>query len=170
MRTLCIMFFYLLSVSLVAQAQYNDSDKNTYLVAEEAYQDGQFKKAIRLLEQDMKNYDHILVPNACRLLALCYMALDRNEKAEEYIKQMLRYSPYYTVSLQDPERFAELIRKYREGKKTLVTASQQVETLEEAPVPVTLITEEMIKNAGARNLKELLLAYVPGMAGVENVN
>ena len=170
MRTLCIMFFYLLSVSLVAQAQYNDSDKHTYLVAEEAYQDGQFKKAIRLLEQDMKNYDHILVPNACRLLALCYMALDRNEKAEEYIKQMLRYSPYYTVSLQDPERFAELIRKYREGKKTLVTASQQVETLEEAPVPVTLITEEMIKNAGARNLKELLLAYVPGMAGVENVN
>ncbi|MDD3036580.1 tol-pal system YbgF family protein, partial [Bacteroides sp.] len=80
MRTLCIMFFCLLSVALVVQAQDSDSGKNTYLVAEEAYRDGQFKKAIRLLEQDMKNYDHILVPNACRLLALCYMALDRNEK------------------------------------------------------------------------------------------
>lgn len=163
-----ILLFSLIPVSVAAQD--GGGGRDSYLAAENAYRDGQFGKAIHLLEQDMKSYDNLLVSNACRLLALCYMAVDRIGKAEESVKQMLRYSPYYEVSLQDPQRFAELIRKCREGKKTLITASQQVETQEEAPVPITLITEEMIKDAGARNLKELLLAYVPGMAGVENLN
>ena len=34
-------------------------------------------------------------------------------------------------------------------------------------MPVTLITEEMIQISGARNLKELLITYVPGMTNVE---
>ena len=59
------------------------------------------------------------------------------------------------------------LREYKDEKRTLVTASGQIETLEEAPVPVTLITEEMIKAIGANNLKEVLLAYVPGITAIE---
>lgn len=166
MRTACIIMITLFSVAAFAQ----NNSKNSYLDAEEAYRDGLFDKAIHILEKDMKGYDKMLKSNACRLLALSYMSIDREEKADEYVRLLLKYLPYYTVSLQDPERFADLIRKYKEGKRTLVTASQQIETLEEVPVPVTLITEEMIQDSGARNLKELLLAYVPGISGVENVN
>lgn len=165
MRTICIALVCLFS--LAASAQHNTSGKDSYLVAEEAYRDGQFEKAIRMLETDMKRYDNVLFSNVYRLLALCYMATDREEKADEYVRLLLRYVPYYSISLQDPERFADMIRKYKEGKKTLVTASQQVETLEEAPVPVTLITEEMIKAIDANNLKEVLVAYVPGITAVE---
>lgn len=162
----CTLFFCLLSVALTAQK--GNSGKDSYLSAENAYRDGQFEKAIHLLEQDMKNYDNLFISDACRLLALCYMAVDQSGKAEESVRQLLRYSPYYAVSLQDPPRFADLIRKCREGRKTLMTASQQVETPEEAPVPVTLITEHMIKVIGARTLKDVLITYVPGMTTVES--
>ncbi|WP_455664924.1 TonB-dependent receptor domain-containing protein [Phocaeicola sp.] len=165
MRIICIIFIsaYFLSLS----AQNSNSGKDNYLAAEEAYRDGQFEKAIRILETDIKSYDKVLVSNVYRLLALCYMATDQEEKVDEYVRLLLRYVPYYTVSLQDPERFADIIRKYKEGKKTLVTASQQIETLEEAPVPVTLITEEMIRAIDANNLKDVLVAYVPGITAVE---
>lgn len=165
MRTLFLILICLFPVAM--SAQDSSSGRDSYLIAEEAYRDGQFDKAIRQLEAGIKSDDKILVSNVYRLLALCYLAIDEVEKTDEYVKLLLRYMPYYTVSLQDPERFADLIRKYKEGKKTLVTASQQVETLEEAPVPVTLITEEMIKAIDANNLKEVLLAYVPGITAVE---
>lgn len=165
MRPLFLIVLCLLSGS--AYTQTSSFGKDDYLTAEDAYRNGQFDKAIRLLETDMKNDDNLLVSNVYRLLALCYMATDQTEKASEYVKLLLQYTPYYTISIQDPERFADLVRKHREGKITLVTASQQVETLEEAPVPVTLITEEMIKAIGANNLKEVLLAYVPGITAVE---
>ena len=77
----CTLFFCLLSVALTAQK--GNSGKDSYLSAENAYRDGQFEKAIHLLEQDMKNYDNLFISDACRLLALCYMAVDQSGKAEE---------------------------------------------------------------------------------------
>lgn len=43
------------------------------------------------------------------------------------------------------------------------SASQQEEPLGETPVPVTIITSEMIRSIGATNLQEALIAFVPGM-------
>ena len=45
----------------------------------------------------------------------------------------------------------------------VVTASQQKESLAEVPVPVTVITDEAIKLSGARNLRDLLVLFVPNM-------
>ncbi len=50
------------------------------------------------------------------------------------------------------------------------SASQVAEPIREAPVPVTLITREMIEESGARNLLELLTLYVPGMTRAEDHN
>ena len=83
---------------------------------------------------------------------------------------MLEAEPYYTPSLQDPLRFVQLVKKMQSGNTTLVTASQQEESPAEAPVPVTIITRDMMANIGARTLKEVLLAYVPGMNHVESAN
>ena len=52
----------------------------------------------------------------------------------------------------------------------VIAASQVAEPIREAPVPVTLITREMIEESGARNLLELLTLYVPGMTRAEDHN
>jgi iron complex outermembrane receptor protein len=48
-------------------------------------------------------------------------------------------------------------------KIVIVSASQQHETLDEVPVPVTVITDEMIRNSGAKNLRDLMMLFVPNM-------
>ncbi|MEL6547061.1 MAG: TonB-dependent receptor plug domain-containing protein, partial [Myxococcota bacterium] len=53
---------------------------------------------------------------------------------------------------------------------TVVSASRQVEPLRESPVPVTVITSEMIRAINARNLEDVLVTYVPGMVSVEDAN
>ncbi|MBI4888916.1 MAG: TonB-dependent receptor [Acidobacteria bacterium] len=52
----------------------------------------------------------------------------------------------------------------------IVSASQQDESLREAPVPVTVITRSMIQAIGARNLQDVLTTYVPGMTLVADQN
>lgn len=86
----------------------------------------------------------------------------------DYARELLYVDPYYTPYDDNP-RFADLIELVKGGKKaTITTASRTAETLDEVPVPVTLITSEMIENSGARNLKELLCTYVPSMTNVES--
>jgi outer membrane receptor for ferrienterochelin and colicins len=53
---------------------------------------------------------------------------------------------------------------------TVVSASKTVEVIEETPVPVTVITSDMIAHSGVRNLKEALVRFVPGMTAVEDHN
>ncbi len=50
------------------------------------------------------------------------------------------------------------------------SASKQAEPLSEAPVPMTVITSEMIKNTGVRTLKEALVLFVPGYTESEDRN
>lgn len=49
-------------------------------------------------------------------------------------------------------------------------ASKQLEPVGESPVPVTLITAEMIELSGARTLKDLLTLFVPGMTATQDQN
>ena len=144
-------------------------ERQSFAQAEAEYQIGRIDNAITIIHANITHYDGTLKSGAYRLLALCYLAQDEQEEANRYIDLLLQEDPYYSISVNDPERFAELIRNKKEDKTTIVTASQQAETLEEAPVPVTLITEEMIEAIGARNLKDVLLAYVPGITSVENL-
>ena len=52
----------------------------------------------------------------------------------------------------------------------VTSASMLEEPLAEVPVPVTVITEDMIHASGARSLKDLLTKYVPGMTFVQDQN
>ncbi|MCP4697261.1 MAG: TonB-dependent receptor [Gammaproteobacteria bacterium] len=51
-----------------------------------------------------------------------------------------------------------------------VEVAKQPEPLRETPVPVTVITSDMIESIGAKNLKQVLITYVPGMTSVEDHN
>lgn len=53
---------------------------------------------------------------------------------------------------------------------TVVSASKEEESVDDAPSPVTVITARMIEQSGAKTLKELLTLYVPGMTLVQDHN
>ncbi|WP_455632137.1 TonB-dependent receptor plug domain-containing protein, partial [Parabacteroides sp.] len=170
-KLIYIVTIICLSIPGLLLAQQTEMDnRQQFALAESEYQVGHIDSAIDMLNQHINTYSGTLKVSAYRLLALCSLAQDDLTNANKYVDLLLKEDPYYSISINDSERFAELIRNKKEGKTTLVTASQQAETLEEAPVPVTLITEEMIKAIGARNLRDVLLAYVPGMSLIENTN
>ncbi len=138
--------------------------RNIYSTAENNYEIGRIEQAKDLLEKNIYSFPDNLKEGAYKLLSLCYLALDEPESAEKSTAMLLNVSPYYSPSPQDPQRFIDLVNNFKLGRSaTITTASSQAETLSEVPVPVTLITEEMIRNSGASNLQEVLAAYVPGM-------
>ncbi|MGM9689172.1 MAG: TonB-dependent receptor plug domain-containing protein [Alloprevotella sp.] len=137
------------------------------LEAEEYYKTGQFAKAESMLATGIDTLSERARVEALRVMTLCCIAQDRAKEAERYASLLLNASPYFTAGLSDPPRFADLIEQIKTGRvNTIITASQQAESVEEAPMPVTLITQEMIQASGARNIKEVLLAFVPGMTEV----
>lgn len=158
----------MMMVQFCAMAQ-TTKDVELCLKAEEAYRIGRFDEAVNLLESNLNELTSRTRETAYRLLTLCYMEKDQNAKAQSYAELLLKENPYFTVNLSDPIRFADMVENMKRGKvATITTASQQAESVEETPVPVTLITEEMIKAAGARNLKEVLVTFVPGMTDIES--
>lgn len=50
------------------------------------------------------------------------------------------------------------------------SASRQLEPLSEAPVPMTVITKDMIKAAGVRTVQEALILFVPGYTDADDRN
>ncbi len=166
MRIRFLVLFCLLSSVLWAQEEKDLLQ--IYRQAEEEYAIGRFDASIRLLDRNMTNFTGTLKSSACRLLSLCWLGKDNLPEAERYASSLLKEDPYYSTSINDPLRFVDLIERLKRGEEaTITTASQQAESVEEAPVPVTLITEEMIKASGARTLADLLTLYVPGMSLVE---
>ena len=142
--------------------------RQIYSQAESEYEIGRIEEALTLLNHHIDKFEGNIKQSAYRLMALCCYGLDKDGEAEQLIRLLLKENPYYTPMAQDPIRFAECINNIKAGQTaTVYTASNQAEKLEETPVPMTLITEEMIRVSGARNLKELLVTYVPGMTNVE---
>ena len=153
------------------KAQDNNEFRQIYLQAEEEYQVGRLEQALDLLQSNINGFDGNLKQNAYRLIALCYMAQDNTSQSENYAKLLLHENPYYT-SIQDPVRFEDLIRRLKTGRSaTVTTASSQAESVNEAPVPVTIITSEMIEMLGYnKNLNQILAAYIPGVSEVASSN
>lgn len=160
--------FFLLLMSSIVRAQVENNLRQIYMQAEEEYNIGRFDASIQLLDENMANFSGALKTSAYRLLSLCYLGKDCVRDAERYASLLLKEDPYYSASIHDPLRFADMVSRLKRGEEaTITTASQQAESIEEAPVPVTLITEEMIKASGARTLADLLVLYVPGMSFIE---
>ena len=164
---LIIIAFFLTSVSVRAQ---ESSLRLIYEQAEEEYEVGRIEQARELLESDLMQFSGDLKPSVYRLLALCCLGLDETHEAERYTKLLLREVPNYASTIQDTQRFSEMVNSLKRGyTSTISTASNQNETIEEAPSPVTIITAEMIEELGYnKNLNQILAAYVPGMVEISS--
>lgn len=165
MRRLYIIILCLCCCLTSLQAQNNETlFRDIYDQAEEDYNVGRLEQAEQQLKSHIKEFPVTLQLSAYRLLSLCYIGMDREEDAVSYVRLMLAENPYYSPTISDPQRFIDMVEDIKSGlSATITTASSQAETLQEVPVPTTLITEDMIRDSGARNLQELLAAYVPGM-------
>ena len=152
-------------ISLTADAQTASQDyRAIYDEALNNYNIGRFDETEQALENNLKNFPSEMLPSVYRLLALSCIGSDREDTAEQYVRLLLQENPYYTTMPDDRQRFIDMVESIKSGQAaTITTASIQAEHLNEVPVPITLITEEMIHDSGARNLQEVLAAYVPGM-------
>lgn len=156
--TVILMMFLTISVSA----------QDIYSSAENAYKIGRIDSALVILKSHEKSFQGTDRQKAYRLISLCCLALDMTEESEKYAGQLLKENKNYYGSLQDPVRFVDMINRLREGRGTTIkTASGQEELIEEAPVPVTIITREMIDMlSNNRNIGQILAAYVPGMSEI----
>ena len=168
---LCTALFtihFSLFTNISAVAQVDTKLRDIYTQAESDYQIGRIEQARDGLLQHLTTFRGNQRQNALRLIALCYLARFDMEQTEHYATLMLQENPYYTPASSDPPTFADMVNGIKAGMTaTITTASSQAEPLAEVPVPTTLITAEMIHDSGARNLQEVLAAYVPGMNVVD---
>lgn len=164
------LFLYLVLLLCTGQTVFAQKGRESYEQAHELYRVGRIEEARTLLQKDWSIYSHELYSGACRLMTLCLLEEDETEQAKSYASKLLTDNPYYTTALDDPQRYIDLINGLKKGQATITSASQFEETVQEAPVPVMLITEDMIRQSGARNLQDLLVLYVPGMTRVEGMD
>jgi iron complex outermembrane receptor protein len=164
-RILLLVAFSALQSSFFTLYAQNDlKSREVYAQAEVDYQVGRIEQARDTLLQYLGTFHGNHRQNALRLIALSYLARFDIEKTERYASLLLQENPYYSPSSNDPATFADIVNNIKAGMTaTITTASSQAESLAEVPVPTTLITAEMIQTSGARNLQEVLGAYVPGM-------
>lgn len=160
------LILWLCLFSLCSHAQENNA-RQIFNQAESEYDVGRIDQAIQLLQDNLEGFEGNLKQSAYRLLALCYMSEDRDEEARYYAEQLIKLNNYYN-STDDPARFQDIINQLKEGiVTTITTASSQSETVNEAPVPITIITAEMIEELGYnKNLGQILAAYVPGVVEI----
>lgn len=162
--TICLLW----AAVLAGFAQENGDSRRLYAEAESNYTIGRLDEARQSLSEHITDFSGDLLQSAYRLLALCSLGLDEDDDAERYALKLLQENPYYSTNTDDPQRFVDMVNRIKSGRNnTITTASSQAESLDESPVPVMLITEDMIRISGARNLKEVLVAYVPGMMDMD---
>ncbi len=162
-KSIYILLMMILCAGIV-HAQDDSKMRDIYSQAENDYQIGRIEQARDALLENLSGFYGNQHQSALRLIALCYLARFDMEKTKQYTSLMLQENPYYSPSAHDPAIFTDMVNSIKAGMTaTISTASNQAESLAEVPVPTTLITAEMIANSGARNLQEVLAAYVPGM-------
>lgn len=162
MMRIFIAVISLMFMALPASAQ------DIYSQAENAYKIGRIDSALVLLKNNENSFLGTDRQKAYRLLSLCCLALDQIGESEKYAGLLLKENRNYYGSLQDPVRFVDMINKLREGRGTTIkTASGQEELIEEAPVPVTIITREMIDNmSNNKSIGQILANFIPGMSEI----
>ena len=168
-KRLYLFIYIVILCAAPALAQDDAKQRQVYAQAERDYQIGRTEQARDSLMLHLNTFQGNLRENALRLIALTYLESFDVKQTERYATLMLQQNPYYTVSSQDPTEFVDIVSRIKASMApTVSTASSQAETIEEAPMPVTLITDQMIRDSGARDLRDLLTNYVPGMVALEN--
>lgn len=170
MRKILTLFIMAMLTMLPAQSWGAENSKAAlYAKALAEYNNGHFEQCENTLKEVIPTSKGMLLTNAYKLVALCKIQQDDTDGALTFVNKLLKSDPYFTPALDDPQRFVDMVTSSKTQGVTITTASQRAETLEESPVPVTVITEEMIRKSGAQTLGDLLCLYVPSMTRIDNI-
>ena len=160
------LFLTLLPLSSFAQSPETVQD---YSTAFRYYQIGRLDSCEAYSRKVISTGSGMLKTSAYRLMALSFLEKGDLVNAGIIVDRLLAYNPYFTPAITDPQRFIDMINERKQLEAGITTASRQAESIEESPVPVTLITEAMIRHSGAQTLQELLCLFVPGMSIAEGL-
>ncbi len=161
-----ILLFFGIVCSLTMAAQ-GDIMSDVYDQARNDYEIGRFEESVSALRKNIHNFGPNLRQRAYRLLSLCYLAEDSIEQCEYYASLLIKENGNYT-SVEDPVRFEEIVNRLKQQTNIVITtASSKEENIVEAPVPVSIITRQMIDALSYnKSLNAILAAYVPGFTEV----
>lgn len=162
MKKLILFLLMLMPLAVCAQEQTDVKSRYSHAVA--LYENGNFDQCEEELLQSLRQMKGMMKDDAFRIMALCRIEKGDIEGARGYVAKLLANNPFYNASIGDPQRFMDLVESLKQQEAGITTASKQAETVEEAPVPVTLITEDMIRHSGCQTIDEVLCLYVPGMS------
>ncbi len=166
-RLTIISLLLCLAVLQTSAQATQDNAQQLYEQAEEQYHNGQFDECQKTVQSLLPSASTAMHAYGYRLLTLCAIEKGDTQAATKYAQRLLSANPYFTTDNNDPQRFVDIIAELKSVATGITTASKQAESVEEAPVPVTLITEDMIRHSGTQSLAELLCLYVPGMTMAE---
>jgi hypothetical protein len=109
-----IFFSFLLLVCFCANAQSTQTDcSNVLIAADKDYEAGRFSNCIEKLNNCMNSLAKQDRYEAYRLLSLCYMVTNEDQKANESMVQLLEHKPdYRDYPYFDPLEFTKLAAKY----------------------------------------------------------
>ena len=107
-KRLHIIIILTLLTVLTVRGQ-ESATRQIYYQAESEYDVGRIEQALTILQDNIKEFSGNMQQSAYRLMALCWLGLDNNEKAEEWTRNLLSQDPYYTASSQDPQRFIDMV-------------------------------------------------------------
>ena len=168
---LSINIIILQLVICIATLGQNECGNRSLEEALNAYERGNFSRVEEIISPCLNTgYTRTQKAEAYRLLALTHLAQDKTEQALADIDNIIRTDPDYQPGPFDPQKFASYFKARKLTGISLVTASKQAEPISESPVPVIVITEQMIEAIGAKTIKDVLLVYVPGMTDVTDHN
>ena len=162
------VFLFLTLLPLSSFSQSSESLQQ-YTTAYRYYQIGRLDSCEAYSRKVISTGSGMLKTSAYRLMALSFLEKGDLVNAGIVVDRLLAYNPYFTPAISDPQRFIDMINERKQLEAGITTASRQAESIEESPVPVTLITEAMIRCSGAQTLQELLCLYVPGMSIAEGL-
>lgn len=167
MRLRLLLILALLSVPVLLAAQ---QDQHQFLVdASAEYELGHFETVEDILKNRLDELDTKERIDACRLLSLSCMYMDKMEAAEYYAGMLLELDPFFSAYGESP-RYADMLSRLKIGAATVTTASKIAESMEEVPVPMTVITSDMIRASGAIKLQDILLLYLPGFSAISSLD
>ena len=164
-----IIFILFIFITLFASAQDVSQGRQVEQLSRLAtlYNEGKLDDVIDEAKLVIGSMNDANKAQAYRFLAHAYIMNDQQSLAEDAVKALLNYDFNYGVQADDDLHFIRMIEKFRVRTLQISSASLTSESLSELPVPVTIIDAEMIKRSGARNIKEVLLTFVPGLSDYE---
>lgn len=165
-----LLYIFLIAASIGINAQNENAElRNRYNIAYQHYYNGMFDVCEEEFSSLLPKLKGQMKTEAYHALALCRLEKGDVAGARTYVSMLLNHDPYFTVSINDSQRLSEIVDEFKNKASGITTASRQAEAIEDAPVPVTLITEDMIRHSGAQTMQDLLCLYVPGMSLAEGI-